>query len=308
MCKLIGPEGRGVPVISTILNITRIHNAISSVAGMRRAIAVARDYAHRREVFGKKLSDQVLHLKTLADMEVEYRAALNFLVQVIILQGKSELKQASAEEETLLRLFVPLLKLYTGKQSVSVSSEGIEALGGTGYMEDSDMPRILRDAQVTSIWEGTTNVLSIDVWRPLGTGAIDTFAKWSDLSLKAIQRPQLQDLVKRVQGGVSILIEFVKSKKEKEVIESQARNFSYSLSRVVMSIFLLGEAEKSGSVVDMEVARRWITQTPLTLDLNLGSASFLSLSRMLALDIDEKTKQPRGTGNTTPQGKPRAKY
>jgi alkylation response protein AidB-like acyl-CoA dehydrogenase len=76
--KLIGPLHKGVSVISTILNITRIHNAISSIAVMRRGIAVARDYTSRRQVFGKLLQDQPLHLTTLAEMEIQYRYLFMF--------------------------------------------------------------------------------------------------------------------------------------------------------------------------------------------------------------------------------------
>ncbi len=102
---------------------------------MRRCIAVARDYAHRRKVFGQFLKDQALHLNTLADLEVNYRAALHLWMCVLTMFGKSELGVCSKDEEIMLRFSTPLLKLFTGKQSIYVVSECIESLGGAGYME-----------------------------------------------------------------------------------------------------------------------------------------------------------------------------
>uniref|UniRef100_A0AC35GH80 Acyl-CoA dehydrogenase/oxidase C-terminal domain-containing protein n=1 Tax=Panagrolaimus sp. PS1159 TaxID=55785 RepID=A0AC35GH80_9BILA len=116
----LSEEGRGVPSLANTLNITRIHNAIASVAGMRGIVSLARDYSTRRIAFGNTLNKWPLHLKILADLEIKIRA-------------------------------------------------GIECFGGQGYIEDTGIPGILRDAQVTTIWEGTTNVLSLDVLRVFAT-------------------------------------------------------------------------------------------------------------------------------------------
>jgi alkylation response protein AidB-like acyl-CoA dehydrogenase len=198
---LIGEPNSGVKVISAILNITRIHNAVNSVACIRRSIAVARDYASRRKVFGALLSETPLHLQTLADLECEYRGALAMTLEVVVLLGKTECGTATETDNVLLRLLTPLLKLYTGKQSVAVASEAIESLGGTGYMEDSDMPRLLRDTQVTSIWEGTTNVLSMDVWRPIQKeNALPIFIKVVKSKLATVGRSGNQDLAVAVDA------------------------------------------------------------------------------------------------------------
>ncbi len=118
-----------------------------------------------RVAFGRKLSLHPLHWSTLANLEVEYRAAMQLTFYTIFLMGKDETGKASADEQSLLRLLTPVVKLYTGKQAVAVASEGLECFGGMGYLEDTGIPLILRDAQVFAIWEGTTNVLSMDVLR-----------------------------------------------------------------------------------------------------------------------------------------------
>src|SRR5207249_1007621 len=141
------------------------YNAVAAVSTMRRAIALARDYASRRVAFGKPLAEHPLHAETLAELEVEYRAGFHLAFHAGMLLGKDECESASEEEVQLLRLLIPLAKLYTGKQAVAVASEVVEAFGGAGYVEDTGIPRLLRDAQVLAIWEGTTNVLSLDVLR-----------------------------------------------------------------------------------------------------------------------------------------------
>jgi alkylation response protein AidB-like acyl-CoA dehydrogenase len=102
VAKLIGTPNEGVRTIATILNITRIHNATAAVSSMRRSIAIARDYAFRRQVFGTELANNLLHLQTIADLEIEYRAALQFLFDVIKLLGLTECGKASPEDHSKL--------------------------------------------------------------------------------------------------------------------------------------------------------------------------------------------------------------
>src|SRR5688500_16503260 len=134
---------------------------------MRRAFELARDYARRRHAFGRPLLGHALHRETLAAMAVEVAAGLVLLFRAVALQGREEQGEASGDERALLRLLTPLVKLETGRQAVAVASEALEAFGGAGYVEDTGLPRLLRDAQVLTIWEGTTNVLALDALRAI---------------------------------------------------------------------------------------------------------------------------------------------
>ena len=163
--KLVGEPGEGVRNITTLVNITRIYNAICAAATLRRGLALARDYATRREAFGRRLIDQPLHAATLADLEVEYQGGFHLAMRAVELLGAKNAARRLADESAVLRLLTPLAKLYTARQAVAGMSEVLEAFGGAGYIEDTGLPRLLRDAQVLSIWEGTTNVLSLDVLR-----------------------------------------------------------------------------------------------------------------------------------------------
>lgn len=157
----------GIRNISPMLNITRTWNAVCAAAGMRRGVALARDYAKRRVQFGAALSDKPLHADTLAGLQAETEGAFHLAFRAVELLGREEAGIMTESEARLLRLLTPLAKLTTGKQSVAVLSEVLECFGGAGYVEDTGIPRLYRDAQVLPIWEGTTNVLSLDTLRAI---------------------------------------------------------------------------------------------------------------------------------------------
>jgi len=160
------PDGRGIHRMMTLVLITRLHNASAAAAGMRRGLSYARAYAGSRLVAGGRLTDNPLHRATLSTLAVDAHAAFALTAHAFSLLGRVEvLEDPLAEQE--LRLVAPIAKLTTGRLAVASASEYLECFGGAGYVEDTGMPRLLRDAQVLPIWEGTTNVLSVDVVRAL---------------------------------------------------------------------------------------------------------------------------------------------
>ncbi|MFK2877333.1 acyl-CoA dehydrogenase family protein [Rhodanobacter hydrolyticus] len=169
----LGELSNGVRQVAPMLNVTRTWNAVCAVASMARAITLARDYATRRLAFGRPLIEQPLHAQTLADMQAEFEGAFALAFEVAQLLGRVEHGSAAPHEIALLRLLTPLAKLWTGKLAVRLCSEALECFGGAGYIEDTGLPQLLRDAQVYAIWEGTTNVLSLDALRALtGDGLV----------------------------------------------------------------------------------------------------------------------------------------
>lgn len=135
-----------------MLTITRLYNASSAIAAIKRLLALARDYSNRRVIGNIKLSENPLHLSVLSDMEVVYRGNLVFYLKIAELFSKEQAKIITAQEANLLRMMTPLLKLFTAKQAMEVVSEGLECFGGLGYIEGTGLPNILRDAQVLTIW------------------------------------------------------------------------------------------------------------------------------------------------------------
>ncbi len=160
------PASGGLNRMMTLVVVTRLHNAAAAAGGMRRGLAYARAYADARTVAGGRLVENALHRTTLATLAVDAQAAFALAAHAFELLGRVEVdgdETAAAQ----LRLVAPLAKLTTGKLAVASASEYLECFGGAGYVEDTGLPRLLRDAQVLPIWEGTTNVLSVDVIRAL---------------------------------------------------------------------------------------------------------------------------------------------
>ncbi|KAM4616159.1 acyl-CoA dehydrogenase family member 11 [Polymixia lowei] len=263
----LAEEGRGVASIANMLTVTRIHNSVSATAAMRRVVHLARDYASRRTTFGKLLKDHPLHMQTLARMEVETRGAFLLVMDVCRLLGREETGLATQLETHLLRLLTPVLKLYTGKQAVAVVSEGLESFGGQGYIEDTGLPGLLRDAQVLSIWEGTTNVLSLDVLRCVArsSGLVleAYFTHTKSLLAAASSVPSLAPAVRAVDGALSGLEEFVQDAvtRPPSYLELAARDLAYSLARIYMGALLIDHASWEGaSQLDGYAALRWCEQ------------------------------------------------
>ncbi|HEX8721774.1 MAG TPA: acyl-CoA dehydrogenase family protein, partial [Pyrinomonadaceae bacterium] len=162
---LVKGTAEGVRDIAPMLNVTRLWNAVSAASLMRRGVALALDYSRRRTAFGSKLSEKPLHADTLAWMQAESAAALHLAFRAAELTGRDEAGQLNETFVRLLRLLTPVVKLTTARAAVAAASEAVEAFGGAGYVEDTGLPVLLRDGQVLSIWEGTTNVLSLDALR-----------------------------------------------------------------------------------------------------------------------------------------------
>ncbi len=161
--ELVGEQERGFAQMTPMLNITRLHNAVSSAATMRRALMLATGYAAQREAFGRPLDRHPLHREVLLDVAVQAEGGLYLAMRVAALLGRLENDADEQGEAELFRIGVSLAKLYTARQAVAVASEAVECFGGQGYIEDTGIPRLLRDAQVLPIWEGTTSVLALDV-------------------------------------------------------------------------------------------------------------------------------------------------
>jgi len=157
--------GTGVKRIATMLNITRIHNSLGASGALGRGLAWARAYAGVREVFGRPLHTMPAHLSTLTDLAVDYAASLALVLRCCELTGRFEHGHATTDEVALLRGLTPVTKLTTGRWAIAGVTEAMEAIGGVGYCEDSTIPALVRNTHVIPIWEGTTNVLSLDALR-----------------------------------------------------------------------------------------------------------------------------------------------
>lgn len=256
-------EGRGVAAIADMLQITRLHNSISAIASMRRCLMATTDYAMKRKAFGKCLNEYPLHNQTLANLETEARGGFVLTMEMARLLGKVENNVATNEDRLILRLLNPVTKLYTAKQAIAVASESLEAFGGQGYIEDTGLPRILRDAQVLSIWEGTTNVLSLDVLRVLmktNGEALHCFASVvnSKISAALSGSNELSEAAKMIKSKLEEIGAVIAQ--HPSTLEAGARCFAYSLARVYAAACLIDFATMSGEKQFITTAVRWSSQ------------------------------------------------
>lgn len=274
--QLVGGEGHGVKKIASLFNITRIYNSIASISHMRRALILAKDYSTKRQAFGKNLMELPLHQETFNDLVLDFTASFHLAMYAIRLLGKDETGQASADESALLRMLTPLSKLTTGKRALNISSEVVEIFGGAGYVEDTQIPRLMRDGQVFPIWEGTTNVLSLDVLRSIEKeGSLVAAFKEFELRLAQIQDPQHKATL---QEAVGKLIKFAKEAAHRgsDFMQVSARAFSFFTADIFCGFLLCEFAQKTKSPVDTWAADRWLRHKLCKSDLAV--ANFLNTS------------------------------
>jgi hypothetical protein len=258
---------------------------------MQRIMSLVRSHAQVRHVFGGPLSENRLHLETLAEMELETRAATLLVAHTSLLLGRDEVEHGGATEteSAILRLLTPICKLYTAKQGMFVASEGIEALGGVGYLETSGMPRLFRDMQVAPVWEGTTNVLSLDIWRaiskerslPLFLEDVKSRSKAAlATSLSGASEREVMALISAACDSIAAFA--TKCASDANLLESSARHFAFALARVFISSLFLEHASFTRDAADVECAVRWARRPLGLLAIDSFDAKHQSLSKLIA--------------------------
>jgi alkylation response protein AidB-like acyl-CoA dehydrogenase len=246
---LVGAPVDGVRAITPMLSVTRTWNAVCAAASMRRGLALAGDYARRRAAFGTLLVDKPLHADTLAGLEAEYAGAFCLAFRSVELLGRLEHGGSTPErrdqDERLSRVLVPIAKLVTAKQAVAVTSEAIEACGGAGYVEDTGLPRLLADAQVLPIWEGTTNVLSLDMLRALGKGgALEALHGDLERSLEGVTDPGLARPGEVARAGLRHASAWAReSIPNGDRLEAGARRLAMTMGRSLELALLVAHAQ-----------------------------------------------------------------
>jgi putative acyl-CoA dehydrogenase len=243
--RMVGQKGRGVPTIATLFNITRIYNTISAVSYMRRAYALTSAYGRERIAFGKKIGEHLLFKRTLRELEITYQSNTLLALFLTRLLGKEECGSASNTESALLRLLTPVAKLYTAKQAIASASEHIEAFGGMGYLEDSGIPSMLRDAQVLSIWEGTTNVLSLDMLRAMAKeNGLEAFRNFAEKSL-AERKGGNSEQWAIISSKYEALCSFLSSLNTDVAREASARDVAFFIAELTIAFLWMEFLEKN---------------------------------------------------------------
>ena len=259
----------GIKAIAPMLSVTRTWNSLCAVATLRRGLDLARDYARRRVAFGTVLSEKPLHLDTLAGIQAEFEGAFQLAFRAALELGREETGEADG---ALLRILAPLAKLCTAKQAVAGVSELLEAIGGAGDIEDTGLPVLLRDVQVLSIWEGTTNVLALEVWKAVQTaGGLEILKAECEAAMAGGGFP----------GGIA-LVRAALARADAwwaAPEEASTRGFVLTLARSLELALLIRQAAKDGDPRSAAAVHRFAEHGADRL-----RRSALETSRRLALD------------------------
>ena len=259
--------GRGIATISTMVNITRLHNCLAAASFMRRATALVEDYSRRRKTFGRVLMHHALAVKTIAWMHVRTAASLILCFELARLSSSS----SSEQHRSLLRLLIPAAKAFTAKEAIAVTSEGLEMVGAQGYIEPTGIPQLLRDAQVLSIWEGSTNIMALDVLRvltaPGSKGAVcDAFMqfihqKCTTILVRSLSLPPSSvQITPMLQSLASNLLQTTKHFVHHDmrgITEPKSRGVAMRMCHLTAAAALLEQAGWSGVEREAFIAMEW---------------------------------------------------
>ncbi|KAL4783302.1 hypothetical protein BJX76DRAFT_368547 [Aspergillus varians] len=271
---LIGEVDKGVATIAPLLNITRTHTFIGSLAGWRRAISIAKGFAKARTTVGEPLWLIPMHLRVLAEMEGRHRGAMEvgfFAVGVMGVfenggsvdteGGRKELKhlpKPGDEAVVVFRTVTALAKAVVSKMAIAGIQECQEAMGGVGYMDELDEPefnisRILRNTLVNCIWEGTTNVLASECFRFLVRN-MDVFSGWMERVLGLLGKGEIADVLGEAWRGFRGRVISLQG----PMVLADGRRAMFTLAWILIGVLLELDADRDGDAVTAEIARRWV--------------------------------------------------
>ncbi|KAG0026329.1 hypothetical protein BGZ82_009529 [Podila clonocystis] len=295
VAQQVGANYRGVKNISEILNITRVYCGMGCTAAMQRFVLGAKEYARRREVFGNLLKNQPLHLATLANMELQYRASSQFTFFCVAMLGRIEslnnnLPQVKDHDIPLLRFLTPILKVWSAKHAFAMSQEAMEAFGGQGYMEETGIGRAMRDVLVNTIWEGTTNVLSLDVLRVMaetGGDALELFNETVRAIIAPLKAPEWAQSVKSLEEClVQISRHFNRyaTLETRALLEASARGLTFAMADTIAGALMCQHAAWSAAKAKANTSNS-VAATEANVDRISAQRWCESLDRKIAFQI-----------------------
>ncbi len=192
---LVGEEGRGVPTIIEMVNHTRLDCVISSVGLMRQSLVQALHHATHRSAFGKKLFDQPLMMNVLADLSIESEASTILMMRLACAYDK----RGDKAEDAFRRIATAVSKYWVCKRNPPFVYEALECHGGNGYVEESPMPRLFRESALNSIWEGSGNVMCLDVLRAMKHEPESLDALIAEIEIGTSESPIIKRFVAKVK-------------------------------------------------------------------------------------------------------------
>jgi putative acyl-CoA dehydrogenase len=225
--RMVGEEGRGVPTIIEMVNHTRLDCTTGSATGMRAGVAMATHHAAGRSTFGKLLAEQPLMQNVLADLCVESEAATVSAMRLARAYDEAAAGDESARD--FRRLANATLKYWTSKRAPWHAVECLECFGGNGYVEESGMPRLYREAPLSSIWEGSGNVQCLDVLRAMVKSPASLEAFFAEVD-EGASEPRVAAFAERLRGDLA---------SEPDTLQERARSLVERMALVLQGSLLV---------------------------------------------------------------------
>ncbi|HSJ36828.1 MAG TPA: acyl-CoA dehydrogenase family protein [Planococcus sp. (in: firmicutes)] len=245
---VVGDPAQGLKYMMEALNLSRICNAVASVGIMKRALDEAGEYAERRNAFGRKLTEFPMVRDSLMKLRAKQEFETAAIFDLIVLYDRVVAREASAEEQVLNRLLIAILKKESAEQAIHFSHEAIEMHGGNGYIEDFVTPRLLRDAQVLTVWEGTANILGLELIRLVNKfQAHELFIRHIDGRLAQLKetadgglvRGKLESLRDELQAFAGF---------DTDLQSFEAKGLMQNMAKLFENVIALEWAEKHGGI------------------------------------------------------------
>nr|WP_264175991.1 acyl-CoA dehydrogenase family protein [Effusibacillus dendaii] len=244
---LIGDADKGFKYMAEALNISRICNAIASLGIMRRAFYEAVQYASGRKAFGKPIIQYSMVQETLADLLVELEVNTGSCFEMIHYFDKMVTDQAASEDEkAMARFLIPLLKYRTGELAIKAAHQSLETHGGNGFIEEYVTPRLLRDSQVLTVWEGTANILALDLVRVMKKeNGHQSFFRILTRDIAALQNPLSEPFKPVLRSALQEIQESLQQiwQQSEAVMTYHLKAFADYLVDVFQLVQILKEAE-----------------------------------------------------------------
>jgi putative acyl-CoA dehydrogenase len=237
---LVGEPGKGLRVILDMVNATRLDCVLAAATGMRLGLIHAAHHAAHRSAFGKRLADQALMRNVLSDLAIESEAAT--IVAMRLAGASDRAARGDAGEAAFRRLALAAAKYHLCKQAPAHAAEALECLGGNGYVEESGMPRLYREAPLGSIWEGSGNVAALDALRALTREPHAAEAYFAELDAAAGADRRLDDAIARLRKDAA------------DPAEATARRLAQDLATALQAALLLRHGDPA--VADAFAASR----------------------------------------------------
>jgi putative acyl-CoA dehydrogenase len=236
---MVGEPGRGVPTIIEMVGHTRLDCVIGAAAGMRSGVIAATHHAAHRSAFGRRLIEQPLMENVLADLCVESEASTALAMRLARAYDEADADaragQSATDAQLLKRLATAVGKYWACKRAPNHAFESLECLGGNGYVEESGMPRLYREAPLASIWEGSGNVMSLDVLRALSRDPRSLEVFLAEVELTKGGDPRLDAHVERLKAELSSF----------EQIEARARRLVEAMALALQGSLLVRDAPQA---------------------------------------------------------------